>query len=181
MLVRVFTLLQLLLALTPENLLTISLRNMGEPSGKSKKRSGGSRPNQSPPEEFVLFLDENLCNCQPILKSLEESGVKYERHLDHWPAGTPDEQWIPKVGEKGWILLTRDQNMRYNELELRQITLAKVREFVILGGNLNKNELAELVAAALPAMMKVCGKLKPPFIVSISKLGSLALRYPRKK
>lgn len=78
-------------------------------------------------------------------------------------------------------MLTRDQNMRYNELELRQITLAKVREFVILGGNLNKNELAELVAAALPAMMKVCGKLKPPFIVSISKLGSLALRYPRKK
>lgn len=59
--------------------------------------------------------------------------------------------------------------------------MAKVREFVVLGGNLNKNELAELIASALPAMKKLCKKQEPPFIVSISKSGHLALRYPRKK
>jgi hypothetical protein len=134
-----------------------------------------------PPEDFVLFLDENLCNCKPILTSLDQAGVKYERHLDHWKAGTPDNEWIPVVGEKGWILLTRDQNIRYNELELKQIVAAKVKEFVVLGGNLNRDELAELITAALPAMKKLCKKQKPPFIVSISKLGKLGLRYPRKK
>jgi len=112
---------------------------------------------------------------------LKDSGVKYERHVDHWPAGTADEHWIPKVGQQGWVLLTRDQNIRYNELELQQIIAANVREFVILGGNLNKSELAVVIASALPAIRRFCKKQQPPFIVSISKSGHLALRYPRNK
>ena len=153
---------------------------MGGQSGKSKRRSAGNRRNPSPPDEFVLFLDENLCNCQPVLKVLGEAGVKYERHLDHWPAGTADEVWIPEVGRQGWILLTRDQSIRYNELELRQIKLSNVREFVILGGNLNRDELAHLLRSTLPAMKRMCAKHNAPFIVSVTKSGHLELRYPRK-
>src|SRR6476660_3393116 len=54
-------------AATPENGLMISSRNMGEPTRKSKKQSAGNGPIQSLPEEFVLFLEENLRSCQPLL------------------------------------------------------------------------------------------------------------------
>jgi hypothetical protein len=67
-----------------------------------------------------------------------------ERQLDHWAAGAFREQWIPEVGQKGRILLSRDQNIRCNELEPPLIAMAKVREFVILGGNLEKFELASV-------------------------------------
>jgi len=99
-----------------------------------------------------------------------------ERQLDHWAAGAPREQWIPEVGQKDWILLSRDQNIRCNELEPRLMAMAKVHEFVILGGNLYKIELAGFSASALPAMQKM---KKPSFIVSISKSAHLGLRYPR--
>jgi len=56
------------------------------------------------------------------------------------------------------------------------MAMAKVHEFVILGGNLDKIELAGFSASALPAMQKM---KKPSFIVSISKSAHLGLRYPR--
>jgi hypothetical protein len=81
---------------------------------KSKKPSAGSaRPlSPSPPEEFVLYLDENLCNTRAILDSLTRLAVRFERHLAHFEPGIPDETWLPLVGSKGWILLTSDKRIR---------------------------------------------------------------------
>src|SRR5712692_2791721 len=49
--------------------------------GKSKKLSGGSRRSPSRPEDFVLYLDENLCNSVAIQETLTSLGVRFERHL----------------------------------------------------------------------------------------------------
>ncbi len=36
---------------------------------------------------------------------------------DVFPANTPDTEWIPEVGRKGWILISRDHNQRRRDTE----------------------------------------------------------------
>jgi hypothetical protein len=153
---------------------------MAGQSEKSKRPSGGSKASQSLPEhEFVLYLDENLCNCAPVLEALQKNNVRHERHLSRFSSGTPDYEWLPYVGQNGWALLTRDQNIRYQSIEHAQVVRYNVREFVFKAGNLRKEELARVLIEALPKMQEVCRKYPPPFIASISKLGVVNMRFDR--
>jgi hypothetical protein len=153
---------------------------MAEPREKSKKLSGGNKDSQSPPEDFVLYHDENLCNCAPVLQALQENGIRHERHLRHFRSGTPDHEWLPLVGREGWLLLTRDQNIRYQIIEHSRVVRYNIREFVFKAGNLDKEELARVLVIAIPEkMMTVCRRYDPPFIASITKLGVVNMRYDK--
>ena len=82
----------------------------------------------------------------------------------------------PLVGEKGWLLLTKDKKIRYNELEKAAVVQYRVREFYFSSGNYSGAEMAEMLIAALPEMAKICRKHAPPFIASITKSGKVNLR-----
>jgi hypothetical protein len=148
---------------------------------KSKKPSAGSaRPlSPSPPEEFVLYLDENLCNTRAILDSLTRLAVRFERHLAHFEPGIPDETWLPLVGSKGWILLTSDKRIRYNLLEKHALEIHSVREFVFTSGNLSGQDMAAALELALNKMRSFCRRNKPPFVASITRTGEVYLRWPK--
>jgi PIN like domain len=148
---------------------------------KSKKPSAGSAPSlsPSPPDDFVLYLDENLCNSRAILDTLTKLGVRSERHLDHFGRGIPDETWLPLVGSKGWVLLTADKRIRYNFLEKHALEEHAVREFVFTSGNMSGQDMAAGLKLALPKMRRLCHKLNPPFVASITRLGEVHLRWPK--
>src|ERR1700734_859656 len=132
---------------------------------KSKKPFAGSAPSPcpSPPDNFVLYLDENLCNSRAILDTLSKLVVRFERHLDHFTRGIPDETWLPLVGSKGWVLLTADKRIRYNFLEKQALEEHAVREFVFTSGNMSGQDMAAALDLALPKMRRLCYRLKPPF------------------
>src|SRR5580704_1697700 len=148
---------------------------------KSKKPSAGSAPSlsPSPPDDFVLYLDENLCNSRAILDTLTKLGVRFERHLAHFNRGIPDETWLPRVGSEGWFLLTADKRIRYNFLEKQALKEHAIREFVFTSGNMSGQDMAAALELALPKMRRLCRKLKPPFVVSITRLGEVHLRWPK--
>jgi hypothetical protein len=77
----------------PESPLQISRANMTASRRKSKKPSGGSNRSPQQPEEFTLYLDENLCNSSAILETLKRVGVHCEQHLTHFVRGVK----IPKM------------------------------------------------------------------------------------
>jgi hypothetical protein len=80
-------------------------------------------------EDFILYLDENLDNCQPILDALGASQVQYHRHRDHFARGTADEVWLQFVAERSWVVVTKDKRNRYNEIERDALRRHRVREF----------------------------------------------------
>jgi PIN like domain len=125
-----------------------------------------------------LYLDENLHNCKPILDALAQHGVKYERHGQHFSPGTEDTAWLPLVGQKGWLLVTKDKRIRYNELEKTAVLRHRVREFYFSSGNYSGADMAEVLIAALPGMAKICRKHDAPFIASIARSGNVNLRFP---
>jgi hypothetical protein len=151
---------------------------MASSRGKSKKQSGGSTTRPSLPEDFVLYLDENLHNCKPILDALTQQGVKHERHGSHFSAGTEDTIWLPFVGKRGWLLVTKDKRIRFNELERAAVLENDVREFYFTSGNYSGAEMAVILIEALPEMIKICEKHDAPFIASITKSGKINLRFP---
>ncbi|MGH7747245.1 MAG: hypothetical protein ACREQ5_21180 [Candidatus Dormibacteria bacterium] len=146
---------------------------------KSKKPSAGNFLSLSPPDEFFLYLDENLCNANAILGVLTELGVPFQRHLEHFPRGIPDEEWLPFVGKKGWALLTADKRIRYNLLERRALTQNAVREFVFASGNLSGQEMATALKNAIGKMRNICRRLRPPFVAAITRAGQVHLRWPK--
>jgi hypothetical protein len=152
---------------------------MAARSSKSKKPSVGSAPFPSPPEDFVLYLDENLCNSRAILETLTKLTVRFERHLDHFSRGALDEIWLPLVGSKGWILLTSDKRIRYNFLEKRALEEYSVREFVFTSGNMSGQDMAAALERALPKMRRFCRKHKPSFVASITRAGEVHLRWSK--
>jgi len=96
-----------------------------------KRRSAG-KPAQ-PPEDFVLFLDENLERCAPILQMLAAEGVRVELHSAHFDRGAGDDVWLPQVAQSGWCILTKDKRLRYNEWEKKALRLHKARVLLLVG------------------------------------------------
>ncbi|MGH9746853.1 MAG: hypothetical protein ACRD59_12185 [Candidatus Acidiferrales bacterium] len=147
---------------------------------KSKKPSAGSERSRPPLDDFVFYLDENLCNSTAIQEALTRSGIRFERHLSYFSRGTVDEIWLPFVGKKGWVLLTTDKQMRYNLLEKRALEETQVREFVFASGNLSGSEMAGALELAVRKIQRMCRRYRPPFVAAITKAGDVHLRWPKR-
>jgi hypothetical protein len=76
---------------------------------------------------------------------LRVAGLSVEVHDDHFPQDALDPEWLKAVGARNWIVVTRDERIRYNVAEKQAIRRAKVRAFVLAAqGNLRAEMLAEI-------------------------------------
>lgn len=128
--------------------------------------------------ELTIFLDENHHRCKPILRVLAEAGVRVVCHYEHFQPGTPDEVWLPFVGEKGWVLLTADTRIRIRHSERTQVIQSNARLFYFASNNQPAIELAQSLHNALPKMADLVRTEVPPFFASIQKDGKIVLRRP---
>ena len=118
-----------------------------------KRRSGAS----SQPPELVFFLDRSLGK-HKVAAALREASVRVEIHDDHFPPNAKDSDWLPVVGERGWVVLTKDDRIRYRRHEREALLDAGVRAFVLTNRNLTGDDMATLFAEALPKIRKLASK-----------------------
>ena len=83
-------------------------------------------------------------------------------------SGTQDVDWLPQVGERGWILLTKDKNIRKREIELRALKEAGVRAFVLTTAGLRGEDQGRVVNEALPAMLRLLRRRAANFVARIT-------------
>lgn len=95
-------------------------------------------------------------------------------HLEIFRQGAPDEEWLPEVGRRGWVLITLDTRLRYNRLEQQAIREHKVPAFVLVGGK-SHEEKADVFLAARARVEKLLEKNRPPFIAKVYAGGRVAL------
>jgi predicted nuclease of predicted toxin-antitoxin system len=128
-----------------------------------------------PPERLFFFVDRSLGR-RIIPGALGEAGVEVRVHDDLFPQDAKDEVWLGEAGQQGWVVLTKDKNIRYRAVELQALTAAKVRAFILTArGDLSGAEVGQIFVKALPAMKKLCARAKPPFIARVSKDSSVTL------
>src|SRR2546428_12665117 len=108
--------------------------------------------------------------------ALRKAGLNIEIHDDHFLQGALDPEWLRAVGERNWIVVTRDERIRYRVAEKQAMRRAKVRTFVLAAhGDLRAEMLAEIFLKALPKIRRTIKQQKPPFIAKISRDGSVTV------
>jgi len=141
-----------------------------------KKKSG--RPSATslkpPPEEITFFIDASLGG-KTLAEALRNAGAKVEIHNDHFVQGTPDEDWLREAGARGWVVLTKDDRIRYHELERLALMSARVRSFVLTAKGLRATEYAALFVNALPAMRRLLNRYTGPFIAKVTRTAKVEL------
>jgi hypothetical protein len=88
---------------------------------KSSKRSAAStpRPHNAP----TLYVDE--CLGRTLARSLLAEGYD-AKPFDEF-AGQPDVEFLPVIGARQWVLLTKDKDVRRNQLEVQAILNGRPR------------------------------------------------------
>ncbi len=77
----------------------------------------------------MYFADENLLGMGKLLRIEGRTDVLYPGHEDlpEIPRGAKDTDWLPVVGERGFIVLSRDRHIRSRPAELRLYYAHRVR------------------------------------------------------
>jgi hypothetical protein len=120
---------------------------------------------------LTFFLDYQIGQ-YTVAKMLRTAGRRVEVHLDHFPGNTPDQEWIPEVGRRGWVLITKDQHIHRNPLERAAYAAAKLRGFVVTGKDMSGDELGDLLVSCLDGMVRRTAKHTGPLLFTISRVGT---------
>jgi predicted nuclease of predicted toxin-antitoxin system len=107
---------------------------------------------------------------------LREADLKVEVHDDHFAQDAPDPEWLSAAGRNNWIVITRDERIRYRVAEKQAIRRAKVRAFVLAAqGDLRAEMLAENFLKAIGRVRRIVEQQKPPFVAKISRGGDVTV------
>jgi predicted nuclease of predicted toxin-antitoxin system len=140
-----------------------------------KKRSVANSASPKPLEELTFFLDRQLGGYK-MAGILRTASLRIEVHDDHFPQNAQDSEWLTAAGENDWIVVTRDERIRYRVAEKQAMRRAKVRAFVLAAqGDLRAEMLAEIFLKALPKIRRMVGQRAAPFIAKISRDGNITL------
>jgi predicted nuclease of predicted toxin-antitoxin system len=141
---------------------------------KSKKPSAvNSRPPENRP---VLFIDRNLGR-HVLSDNLRKAGIPCEVHDDHLPQDATDEDWLQLVGEKGWIAIGRDKNIRYREPEKAALIDANAKLIVVRAKNTTGQDIADILIKHINRIYRFVDKHDAPFIAGITRDGKIT-KYP---
>lgn len=123
-----------------------------------------------PPDETIFFIDRSL-GIEPLRTELIKTGLVVEIHDDHFARDAEDRVWLQAVGERGWVVLTKDQRLRYRPLEIATLRASRARVFVLTAGNLRGSEIAAVFLTALPRICQLLNEVPGPFLARVSRPG----------
>jgi PIN like domain len=126
----------------------------------------------STPPDRVFFIDYCLGGVA-VPDALRAEGVRVEVHLDSFAPDLSDELLLAAIGQRGWVFLSKDGNIRKRLLERKALMESGVRAFILTSGNLRSDEQAMAFRLALPAIQKLCNENEGPFIARVTRLGNV--------
>jgi predicted nuclease of predicted toxin-antitoxin system len=122
----------------------------------------------------VFFVERSLGSII-IPDALRQAHLRVEIHDDHFAQDAEDELWLTHAGQRGWVVLTKDERIRYRPNELRALIEAEVRTFIVIARNRPMTEVATIVVQALPAIAAFLAQHSPPFVAKITADSKVAM------
>jgi hypothetical protein len=80
-------------------------------------------------------------------EALVGAGATVEIHACHFAENAPDAEWLPEIGKRGWVLITKDKAISRRPIELNAIIAANVRAFVLTKGQQTGPDAAAMLVA----------------------------------
>lgn len=121
----------------------------------------------------ALFLDRSLGRRQ-VPELLRAAGLRLQTLAEVY--GVPadetiaDVDWLARAGREGWVVLMKDERIRYRPAERAALIDHRVRAFCLTSGNLRAAEMAELYLDVLDKLVAACAA-PGPFLYVVSHSG----------
>ncbi len=139
----------------------------------SSAASSRSRRDAERLASLVFFIDRSLGG-RVIAEALRAAGAQVEIHDTHFDLDAPDVQWLAAMGDRGWVVLSKDARIRRDAFEREALRSANVKAFFLTQQGLTGEEMAQIFVAALPGMVTRAGRQPGPFIYTLSREGVFA-------
>jgi hypothetical protein len=143
---------------------------MGSRPKKSKKRSAAKLL-----ERVVFFIDRSLGK-HDVPSALRAAGCHCELHDEHFKQDTEDEVWLRELASRRWVVITKDEKIRYRPLELQALRSAALRVFIVICGNLTGAATADVILKAMPRILATLNSRRGPFVCHVYKDGTVKLK-----
>jgi hypothetical protein len=124
-------------------------------------------PSDSQPE---FFIDRSLGR-HVVPDALRDAGAAVHVMADVYGErigqGLADTEWLRDAGENGWVVLMKDDKIRYRPAELEALTTSGLRAFCLTNANLRGEEMARRFVAQLPKIQTIASEHPGPYIYGV--------------
>ena len=124
--------------------------------------------------EITFFIDRCLGKKQ-VAKAFQSSGIAVEIHDDHFGQNAQDVDWLPEIGKRGWVVLTKDARISKNHLERMAVTNADIKMFTLASQNLSGKQMADIFLRSANKMQEFVRKHPAPFIAKVYRDGRVEM------
>lgn len=150
---------------------------MDKPKRRSEPKHGSSK--RKPPE---VFVDRSLGRRKvPEALRTADLEVTVVVHDDVFPQDTDDEVWLREAGRHGWIVLTKDEGIRWKRGAQRVIVDAGVRCFCLHPTRgMRAEDMAAVLVSALPRISNIAESQKRSggFVYLVNPRGRIRRLFP---
>jgi predicted nuclease of predicted toxin-antitoxin system len=123
---------------------------------------------------MTFFFDNNLS--QNLVDGLKAFGEDVLHLKEVFEDNEQDTVWLKYIGDKKFFLVTRDEHVRFNPIELQTLKQHNVGAFFIGGKNLSRCAIIQQVVRNWPRVKEFSAKTKLPFLYRIPPSGTKFVR-----
>lgn len=81
-----------------------------------------------------------------------------------------DTDWLARAGREGWVVLMKDDRIRYRSAERDALLEHHVQAFCLASGNLRAAEMAQRYLDVLDELTRAC-RTPGPFLYAVTRTG----------
>jgi hypothetical protein len=130
---------------------------------------------------LTFFVDRSLGR-RAVPSALRDAGFDVVIHDDLFGVDTDDDIWLTEAGARGWIVLMKDDRIRYRPQERAALETARVQAFALTAANMTGEQQAHLLSTHAGRMERFCGEHPGPFVVGVYwERPFLRQLYPRRR
>jgi PIN like domain len=97
-----------------------------------------------------------------------------EIHDDWFPdSQTRDTEWLRLCAERRWVAITKDDRIRYHELEKQALIAGGVAVFTLTTANISGTMMAKILVEARPRMDRFVRKHTPPYLAYVTRSAAI--------
>jgi predicted nuclease of predicted toxin-antitoxin system len=123
---------------------------------------------------MTFFFDRSMGRKIPA--ALHQLGIDAIAHDDHFAQNTPDSVWLSSVGRRGWVVITKDDRIRFRPAERRALIDHGVGCFVVLRRNATRLQLAQILLRAWDDIVNITDTEARPFLYAVLADGTVERR-----
>jgi hypothetical protein len=127
------------------------------------------------PLDSVTFFTDRALGSVDVPTALHDFGLCVERHRDHFNSNCEDHVWIPEVGRRGWVILTKDKSFKSRQLEVAAMMKANTAAFVLTNAGTTGAQNAATFIVAMRQIFELLKRTPKPFMANVTPAGEVKL------